>query len=379
MRPAGFGPRVSSFFLGNRPTLGGASARDVINSAPMRILILLLIVAGACSRSETSKPVEQAPEPVAQEAATSPEEAAPEQPPAAPAGEEGQQAAEEGAAAIDLDAPPTLELLDAGKAPRKALRTTFEAGATQSLRVESHWTLTSLYGPLISTSAIMPSLVYELETEAKEATKESTQFDFRVTKVTAKPSKEVQPAQAEGVKKAADSLKGVTGSFSINPRGIVEQFAIDAPSDASMLASDMIDQIKQAIRLCSLPLPEEPVGKGAKWTATQIIEQRTAQIKHTSTFELVDVKGERVRATSTHAAETPKQKLELPGSRPGASFELDELDFSGDSKGAWRLNELGPASATEHTVTVFKMMAKAPKPEAVVLAVDTTLEVKAER
>ncbi len=305
----------------------------------MRILIPFLIVAGACSRSEPSKPADQAPELTAEEPVQVAEEAAPEQPPEAAAGEEPQQ---EGAPAVDLDAPSTVELLEAGKAPRKALRTTFEAGAKQSLRVESHWTVSSLYGPLISTTAVMPSLVYELETEAKEASDEGARFDFRVTEVTAKSSKGVKPAETEGVKKAAGSLKGVTGSFSINARGIVEQFAIDAPSDASLLASDLIDQIKQAIRLSSLPLPEEPVGKGAKWTATQVIEQRTAKISHTSTFELVGVKGERVRATSTHAAETPKQQLELPGSRPDASFTLDELDFSGESKGAWPLNRARP-------------------------------------
>jgi len=335
----------------------------------MRILILFLVVAGACSRSETSEPAEQAPEPTAEEAAKS-EEAAPEPPPEPPPGLE---------ASIDLDAPPKVELLDAGKAPRKALRTTFEAGDKQSLRVESHWKLTTVYGPLISTSSVMPSLVYELETEAKEASEEGTRFDFRVTKVTAKSSKEVKPAQVEAANKVGGSLKGVTGSFSINARGMVEALAIDAPSDASLLASDMIDQIKQAIRLSSLPLPEEPVGKGAKWTATQVIEQRTARIRHTSTFELVGVKGERVRATSTHAAETPKQKIELPGSGSGVSFKLDELDFSGGSKGAWRLNELGPASASEHTLSVFKMTATAPKVEVVVMAVDTTLEVKAQR
>ena len=338
----------------------------------MRILILFLIVAGACSRSETSEP----PEPAAEEAVKSAEEAVPQQPPEAAAGEEAQQ---EGAAAVDLDAPPAVELLDAGKAPHKALRTTFEAGAKQSLRVESNWTVTSLYGPLITTSAVMPSLVYELETEAKETSDEGAQFDFRVTKVTAKSRKGVKPAQVKAAKTAAGSLKAVTGSFSINARGMVEAFAIDAPSDASLLASDMIDQIKQAIRLSSLPLPEEPVGKGAKWTATQVIEQRTAKISHTSTFELVDVKGERVRARSTHAAETPEQRLELPASRPGASFTLNELDFSGESKGAWPLNKLGPPSASEHTVTVFKMMARAPKREAVVMAIDTTLKVKATR
>ena len=340
----------------------------------MRILILFLIVVGACSRSETSKPVEQAPEPTAEEAAKSAEEAVPEQPPEAPAGAEGQP---EGAPAVDLDAPPTVELLDAGKAPRKALRASFEAGAKQLLRVESSGLLSTLYGPLISTKAVMPSLVYELETEAKEASEEGARFDFRVKSVTAKSSKGVKPAQVEAAKEVGDSLEGVIGSFSINARGMVEALAIDAPSVDSLLASDMIDQIKQAIRLCSLPLPEEPVGKGAKWTATEVIEQRTARMRHTSTFELVGVKGERVRATSTHAVETPKQKLELPGSR--ASFKLDGLDFSGDSKGAWRLNQLGPASATEHTVAVFKMTAKTPKVEAVIMALDTALKVKAKR
>jgi hypothetical protein len=334
----------------------------------MRILILFLIVAGACSRSETSEPAEQAPEPAAEEAAQAGEEAVPEPPPKPPPGLE---------APIDLDSPPTVELVDAGKAPRKALRATFEAGAKQSLRVESDWTLETVYGPMIRTKAVMPSLVYELETEVKEASDEGARFAFRVEKVTPKSREEVKPGQVEAAKKVGESLKGATGSFSISPRGMVEALTIDAPSDASLLASDMTDQIKAAIRLSSLPLPEEPVGKGAKWTATQVIEQRTAKIKHTSTFELVDAKGERVRATSAHAVEAPKQTLKLPGSRSDKPFKLDKLEFSGESKGAWQLNQLGSPSASEHTVSVFMMTAPAPKREAVIMAVDTTLEIKA--
>jgi hypothetical protein len=341
----------------------------------MRILILFLVVAGACSRSETSEPVERAPELAAEQAATSPQEAAPDQPTEAAAGEEAPQ---EGAP-VDLDAPAVVELLEPGKAPHKALRTTFETGDKQSLRVESNWIVETVYGPLIQTKSTMPSFIYELQTEAKEAAKERTRFELRVGKVTAKPSKEVKPGHAKGAKKAAASFKGVTGSFSINARGIVEQFEIAAPADASLLASDMIDQIKQAIRLCSLPLPEEPVGKGAKWTSTQVIEQRTARIKHTSTFELVGIKGQVVRATSTHAAEAPTQRLQFPGSSEGSSMKLDKVEFSGESKGAWPLNELGPASASEHTLSAFGMTARAPRHESVIMAVDTTLEVKATR
>jgi hypothetical protein len=340
----------------------------------MHILILLLMVAGACSRGETSEPVEQAAEPATEEAAKSTEEVAPEQPAEAPADAEGEQ---EAAPAVNLDAPPTVELLDAGKAPRKTLRATFEAGAKQSLRVESESLLTTLYGPLISTKAVMPSLVYELVTEVKETSDEGTRFELRITNATAKSRKDVKPGQLAAAEKVAASLKGVTGSFSVNARGMVEDITIDAPSDVSLIASDMVDRIEQAIRLSSLPLPEEPVGKGAKWTATQVIEQRTARFQQTSTFELVGVKGERVRAKSTQEAKAPEQKLVLPGSRSGASFTLNELDFSGESKGAWRLNQFGPVSASEHAIPVFKMLALAPKQEVAVMAVDTKLEVKA--
>jgi hypothetical protein len=343
----------------------------------MRFPILLLLIVGACSRTETSEPAAQAPEATAENPETPPEQTPAEQPPEAAAAAEAQQ---EGALELkDLDALPTVELLEAGKAPRKALRATFETGAKQSLRVESNWTLETVYGPLLQTKSVMPSLIYVLDTEVKEAQEERTQFALRVAKVTAKPSKEVQPAQAEAGKKAAASLEGATGSFSIDSRGMVEELTIDAPSDASLLAGDMIDQIKQAIRLSSLPLPEEPVGEGAKWTVTQVVEQRTAKIAQSSTFELVNVEGEVVRATSTHAAEAPKQKLKLPGSREGASFKLDKVELVGDSKGAWPLNRLGPKSASEHTVSALGMTARKPRHESVIMAVDTTLEVKAER
>ena len=342
----------------------------------MRTLILLfLLIAGACSRSETSNSDKQSPAPQTEEAAKPPEETAARQPGEAPPNEEDQQVAEE----ADLEAPPAVELLDAGKLPHKALRTTFKTGVKQSLQVRSDGVLSALYGPLISTSSTMPTFVYQLEIEAKETTKESTQFAFRVTDVAAESNKEVQPAQVEAAKKAATSFRGTTGSFSINARGMVEAFSIGTPSDASLLAHDMIDQIGQAVRLASLPLPEEPVGKGAKWTATQLVKQRTARILQTTTFELLGVKGGKVRATSKYEAETPKQAIKMPGDPNGARFQLDELEFSGGGKGAWRLGQLGPSLASGKTVTVFKMMATAPKREVVVMAIETTLEVKALR
>lgn len=342
----------------------------------MRFLILFLLVAGACSRTETAEPATLAPDAADDESKQSAEEA-----PAEPTQDAGvtEGAQKETPPKVGLVAPATVELVDAGTAPRRELRATFEVGAKETLRIESDWTLETVYGPLIQSKAKMPSLVYVLQIEAKEATTDRTQFAFRVAKVAAKPGKGVQPAQAKAAKQAASSLEGAAGSFWIDARGLLQEFAIDAPSDASLLVNDMVDQIKQGIRLSSLPLPEEPVGKGAKWTATQIVEQRTAKIKQTSSFELVETKGVVARATSTHVAEAPAQKLALPGSAEGKSYRLDKVEFSGDSKGAWPLNQFGPNKASEHTLSVLGLTAKKPRHESVIMALETELEVKTER
>ena len=341
----------------------------------MRILILFLLVAGACSRSETSEPAETIPKPSAEEAAKD----TAEQPSEAPAGDEAPQAAEKSEPTVDTDAPPTVELLDPGKTPHEALRTTFEVGDKQSLEVKSDWTVSTVYGPMIAVDSVMPSLVYALETEVKESTAERSRFALQVKKVSVKAGKDVKPAKVEAVKKSAASLEGAQGSFSINARGIVEELTIDAPSDESLIVRDMVNQIEQALRLASLPLPEEPVGNGATWTASQTIDQRTAKVRQTSTFELVDVKGKRVRAKITHKGAAPEQSIKMPGSRSGASFTLNGVDDTGEGKGAWRLDHLGPASASEETLVILKMTASAPKREAVLLGVQTDIGVKAGR
>jgi hypothetical protein len=225
----------------------------------------------------------------------------------------------------------------------------------------------------------MPSFVYELETEAKESTKESTRFDFRVTKVTAKSRKGVKPAQVEAAKKAAKALEGVPGSFSINARGIVEAFAIEASSDTRLLVHDMIAQIERGVRLASLPLPAEPIGKGATWTVSQATQYRAARSRQTTTVELLGVKGDRVRAAIKYGAETPEQTIRTPGNPNGAPFKLSRLEFSGGGEGTWRLNQLGPSTASEETVTAFGMTATAPKVEVVLLGIVATIEVKATR
>jgi len=332
----------------------------------MRVLILLLMIASACSRTETPEPTDKASGPVAE----APSQPADDPPPPPPPGVE---------ALPELEVDPTLELVDAGQAPKKALRTPLEAGDKRSIRIRSGWTLETMYGPMVKTTAVMPSLAYELTTEVNEAAEQGAEVSFRVKNITVAAGEDVKPAKVKNVEKAATRLKGAKGTFSIDAHGIVERFSIDAPTDDALLLSDMVDQIRQAIRASSLPLPQEPIGKGAKWTVTQTIEQRTAKITQTSAFELVKMQGDRVEVKAEHTAAAPEQVLKFPGSRSGATFGLDKVELAGSREGTWTLGKLGPSSASDQTGTVLIMTASAPKREIVFMGVDAQLAMEAAR
>ena len=334
----------------------------------MRVLILLLIIASACSRTETSEPAEKAPEPVAE---TSTEPSADEQTTSAPP--RGLEALPQ------LEVEPTIELSDAGKTPRKAYRATLTAGEKRLIRVSSGWTIQTMYGPLVKTTAEMPSVVYELATEVKKAGAQGAEVGFRVKDIKVTGGEEVKPAKVKSVEKVASSLKGASGTVSFDAHGIVNAFSIDARADSSLLLTDMVNQIQQALRTASLPLPTEPMGKGAKWTVTQTVEQRTAKLTQTTTFELVTVKKERVEVKAEHTATAPEQVLKLPGSRSGATFGLTKVELVGTREGTWTPGKLGSASATDETGSVLMMTASAPKREAVIMALETKLDVEAVR
>ena len=355
------------------------SARNVVNSGRMRILILFLMVAGACTRTETSEPDNQTPEPTVEEAAKSGEEAAPDdQPPEPFAGEEEPQAGDDSAVEIDLDAPPTVELLDAGKAPHKALRTTFEVGAKQSLRVESDWTVSTIYGPMIAMEAVMPSLVYELDTEVQETSAERTRFALRVKKVSVEAGEKAKPAQVKAVKKSVGALEGAKGSFSVDARGLVETFALDAPVADSLIVHDMVDQIELAVRAFEPSPPRR--ARGQRGDLDREPGHRPAHRANPPNDDL-RARQREGRATRsderTHEAAAPEQNIKMPGSHSGASFQLNKFELLGRGQGHLATRSPRPVFGNGETLAAFYMTARKPKRETVVMGVNTMLEIKA--
>jgi hypothetical protein len=331
----------------------------------MRVVVICLLVLGACSRSETAET-----QPTKTEVEPTTEAAAPDT-------AKSDEADLDETASI-LEAPPSLALLDAGKPPREELRHEWREGSKHRLSVRSVWTVDAIVFP-IQAHMVMPDLDYELEALVKTVAEDGTaQFELRVANVTVKPSKEVEPQTLEHIEKAAGSMTGAKGRFSIDPRGLVRALEIlDIPPTASMRFYEMIDQIDQALRLASLPLPGEPVGRGARWTATQVIEYRGARIQQRSTYELLRIKGGRLRTRIALELTAPKQRLR-PEGRSGALI-LNEVTCEGDGEGTWQLGGLAPRSASKETKTLLHIVRRTPPKQLVLATTTLTMRVRERR
>lgn len=74
-----------------------------------------------------------------------------------------------------------------------------------------------------------------------------------------------------------------------------------------------------------VPLPLEPVGKGARWTAVTVLRQGFAVVKQTASYHLVAAEGDRLTLAVDLRRVAEEQLVDLPDVPPGAQVELVAL------------------------------------------------------
>jgi hypothetical protein len=222
---------------------------------------------------------------------------------------------------------------------------------------------------VLKFGSTLPTVTYRIQLETKEVAPDGTALiDFTVAKATAESGPGIEPQSVEDFKEAATWIEGFEGSYTIDLRGNAQTDGLIGPPHAPPRGPHVIDQIRLALNRTSLPLPENPVGKGARWKVRQVIEQGGIHIDQTSTFELTVARKSRVTVETTIEQTAPPQVF-LPPGGPRREFELILLESQSIGKGTWDLKRLGPASENDRTVTNMQWFG--PEPERVVVSTST--------
>jgi hypothetical protein len=194
---------------------------------------------------------------------------------------------------------PKIEVLDAGAAPREALRLSPAPGASEQVAMTLHLgiELSGVSDRTVKTPPLRATIAAALQDITPEGDLHST-FTYPAFEVLKGDGASAR--QRREVERALTRLNGLSGELTLTTRGVLVDSKLDIPPNADPSVTAILDQIRDQLRDLTVPLPEPEIGVGARWRATtqltlndiqtrQVFEYRLK--KRTGTTLELDVRG----------------------------------------------------------------------------------------
>jgi hypothetical protein len=280
---------------------------------PRSVLIALLVIAiGGCSE-ETVEPTLADPPAATTTIAPTTTTATIPTTTAAPAQEEGIDGVD--FEYLDPGTFATIELADAGAEPRevRAWRPPVGTVVSMTTTLSSESTQSSGGASVSSDFTATIGATTEIVADTEEGFVARTVFDSATVSSS-------DPATETALQAVYSQLIGVVVDQLTRPDGaIIAQAGVEALGEGNVLGNGLGG--------IAVPLPTEPIGIGAVWTADQVIGVEGIQIFQTVTTRLVDIQGDlltiEIEATSSFDPDSDTETLgpiTLQGSSTGTAI-----------------------------------------------------------
>lgn len=252
----------------------------------------------------------------------------------------------------DGGAKTTVKLLDPGAQPRTALRYKFQANRTEKMVMEMSMAMAMEIGDQKQPETQVPTTRMTMTIDSKEVSPEGDlHYEFELVQVEVLPKPGTNPAMVNAMKQQMRSMQGLSGSVTITSRGFIRDVEIKPPPGIDPQIRQSMDQVKQSMSQMSAPLPEEPVGKGARWQVTMPVETPAMKLTQIATYTLSEIQGDKVKFDITIKQSAPPQEIHTPGAAPGVKVLLESLKSSGKGTVEQQMTSLVPTSNINITST----------------------------
>jgi hypothetical protein len=240
-------------------------------------------------------------------------------------------------------APTEVTLISAGEEPRAPLRYRFSGDMRADMMLDLRMRLgIEMDGNALPETAL-PLMRARIAIDRAEVTPEgdlSYRGTWKSTDVVADegtPRAMVKALEDEYAKLAGTTIEGV-----VTTRGIVKSARIGLSENASQQMRQMYESLEQALRQMMSPLPEEAVGKGAKWKVAMTVASQALTVSQDAIYTLDEIEGTKGAFTVTVVQTAPPQKMDALGLPAGASVTLESRDSNGRGTARFDLASLIP-------------------------------------
>ncbi|MFW2387836.1 MAG: hypothetical protein ACN4G0_05845 [Polyangiales bacterium] len=241
-----------------------------------------------------------------------------------------------------VDAPPVVTLIEPGDEPRQTLRWDVKPGVEHEVSFAVGFTIDALV-VVMRVGEPIYLVNYDLTLRSGKVERDgSVHVEFEVDDVTVN-EKTIGDKRLGRIKKALSSAKKISGSYKLGPRGHMTELEMNVPKDATRTGHDMADNLRWALLQMTPALPQEPVGKGARWKVHEGLQQGGIHVNQLSTIEVVKVEGSRVELATQAQQTAAPQAFNNPGIAIVNQLKL--LGAEADGSLDWDLTQLAPRAA----------------------------------
>jgi Family of unknown function (DUF6263) len=169
-------------------------------------------------------------------------------------------------------------------------------------------------------------------------------------------------------------LKSIMGTATVTNRGITRDLRIDTSKVANSTFSEARDSVTHMMNGMSSPLPEEPVGVGARWEVRQTLPWGGIIAFQKVEYELVAFDGRTASLKVKTDQSGPPQAMKNPALPPGVSINLESMAGTGSGTMNVPLDGLVPTAQADSKTTMVMSITDGGPPES--MTVETTIKLK---
>ena len=211
-----------------------------------------------------------------------------------------------------------VHLLDPGSAPRTALRLHLLQGATFNTTATINLSLRLTVAGNTSPRLSLPPTTFSIRTRVVSVTAQGSTLDQSITGVEL--AGQADPKVVAALRQAFKSIEGLHAQLTMDERGDILSVGIQAPKTSDPQVRQILDQFSQQDSNLLIPFPEEPVGRGARWTSStgNGISLLGIHTISTATYVVQDMSRNTLNLQIMSDALVPEQQATITGLPAGA-------------------------------------------------------------
>jgi hypothetical protein len=260
----------------------------------------------------------------------------------------------DGRGASEATSIATMKLLDPGQPPRRRLRYQWNVSQKERLAVELRTSASTEAGDGKQPEILLPPVHIDIAIDPESISADGDlHYGWAVRDATMTSDVLVPSQVADGMRAEVSAIDHLRGTATVTSRGITKAIWLDPSTVAEAGATgQMIEQVRQTLRDVAAPLPDEDVGRGARWQKHSLLDAKQTRITQTETFTLLEMAGNKASLDDVLAQTAPAQALRAPGMSYRSQARMESMLASGNAKIRVSLSQLVPQTKFDGTTTM---------------------------